>query len=150
MINKKRLLYQLFFIFLFFWVALSVFRTLYNLTKVVVEEQNWITLNDTQKKIKYFGGIYELLTEIEQIHPKSTVGFYTGGREFYLGRYELYPVHAVWYISFADMKKRLRKDKVIYLVVCCSGQKVLSRKEAESLDLTETARNNVGVIFKHE
>ncbi len=80
-------------LFITFWIVLSVFRTLFNFSKIFTEERVWIGISDEQKREKIFGPVYSFLQIIKQQTIKNDVVLMKTDdlKNFYIARYVLYP-----------------------------------------------------------
>lgn len=80
------------------WIGIALVRTLYNFSKIITEEKNWIYLTTEQKKEKQFGDRHLFFRFVKANIPSgSNILFDTNdGMAYYLARYYLYPTTVIW------------------------------------------------------
>ncbi len=134
---------------LLLWIVVSAVRTVSNFSKIFTEEKEWMGLSDYQKNNKYFGNIFSLLYNTSKYtSSNSRIGFYSGGREFYLGRYELYPRRTIWYHTPQELIANLKTRNIQYAIVY--GKNLSSNKLFRNLHLTIITQTNdkKGTLYK--
>ncbi len=102
---------KIFFFLIFIWFLLSLFRTLYNLSKVVTEDIDALITTDDAKRTNTFGEEYLVLQVIEMNTQKNSSVFLITSNEllgrglYYKSLYFLYPRK----ISIIDFQKEVPK-----------------------------------------
>lgn len=87
----------LFVIILILWIIISLFRTVYNFSKIYTEEVVWFKLSDFEQREKIFGDKFLLLNDIKELsNEKSRILFLFNDKDVmhgfnYLANYYLYP-----------------------------------------------------------
>lgn len=85
-------------ILIILWTVFSLGRLGYNYLRLIPEMHEWLLLNENNKKEKAYGNFYQKLLIINQ-HTTTTdkiAIIAPGSREFFLGRYFLYPKKILW------------------------------------------------------
>ncbi len=98
-INKKySFIINIFFIsVLIIWIVISLFRTVYNFSKIYTEEIDWLKLSDYEQREKIFGKKFVLLQDVKTLsNEESKILFIFDDKELmhgfnYLANYNLYP-----------------------------------------------------------
>lgn len=125
-------LYYLCIFFISIWILISILRTIYNVSKIYVEEKNWIILTDEEKRSKFFGNVYNFIKFIELNTDKNTniVFLSPGGKTYYLSRYYLYPRKITYVKNPKEAYAILKKDKFDYFVVYKTNDKELNENDS--------------------
>lgn len=110
---------KLIFFLLIIWIALSIFRTFYNLSKVFTEEKNWIFLSDEQKRERIFKDLHKIFRIVEEKTDKNSniIFFSKDKKEYYLGRYYLYPRRLYYIDSINKIDNLQNKSKYNYIFI---------------------------------
>jgi hypothetical protein len=108
------------FIFLVaLWIATAFFNIFYNIVKTKSEVQEWVRLNDVDKRQKIFGDLYNFFTFISSNTQKNeTILIYSKDqRTFYLGTYYLYPRHIVFIDDEKNLMQTIKKQKYTHVAI---------------------------------
>ncbi len=98
-INKKysSIVNIFFFSILIIWIFISLFRTVYNFSKIYTEEIAWLRLSDFEQREKIFGKKFVLLYDLKTLsNDNSKILFLFNDKDLmhgfnYLANYYLYP-----------------------------------------------------------
>jgi len=114
------------------WVVLSFTRTIYNFSKVYTEEMSWISLDDSEKRVRLFGDLYRVVSFISGKTSLSSniLLLAPGGKTFYVSRYYLYPRRITYARSLKEMETAIRKDSFDYLVVFQTSERGLNEYDS--------------------
>ena len=92
------------------WIAIALFRTLYNFSKLATEEREWYSLSTDEQREKDFGDSHNFFRFV-QTHTRenSNILFYSKDtKAYFLGRYYLYPTKVIW----GEFQYELWGDKI--------------------------------------
>lgn len=97
-------------IFISFWIAIAVFRTLYNFSKLATEEREWYSLSSDEQREKDFGDAHNFFRFVQtRTKTGSNILFYSKDtKAYFLGRYYLYPTKVIW----GEYQHELWGDKI--------------------------------------
>lgn len=108
----------LLFFLLGVWVLFASLRMMYNFSKLYTEEMQWFFLSDYDKREKLFGDIHLLYTNLNPVIDNHDVLLLTkDGKEFFLGRYYLYPQKIYWAKSEDEAVKLIKTRKYPFFVI---------------------------------
>ena len=119
----------LFFLFLIFWIIISVGRTFYNVSKVATEEKVYIGLSDTEKRIKIFGDKYKMILFVkDKTNPSDNIIFYVFDTDlfwnmYFLNIYYLYPRKVVNVFQENEFRALIKTSKYQYGVIISRKRK---------------------------
>lgn len=125
----RNVIYSLCLLILTLWTIISIGRIAVNISKIFIEERQWLFLNDDQKRNRIFGDVYTYIHFIND-HTKqgSILSFFDDVRTHYYGRYMLYPKKFVSYTSFQLFTDDLSHNQYSY-VTFSENQRGYSRFE---------------------
>lgn len=114
----KNLILKILLFVLTFWVAVSIVRTLNNLSKIFTEEIVWIRKTDNQKRLAYFDGSFLLSECIKKSVPKGkNIIIYTNNlMDFFYIRYQVYPIKVYLSSSIQNLYSAFYKKDFQYLI----------------------------------
>lgn len=123
---------KLLFVLIIVWLIISISRTIFNVSKIITEEKNWIKLTEEQKREKLFADLYPFYKFIEKKIPQnSTIAFLApGGKAYYLGRYYLYPRRLIYLTNSKDLNNKLKKCSFNYLVIYQTSDPMLNENNS--------------------
>ncbi|OGH19477.1 MAG: hypothetical protein A3F31_01955 [Candidatus Levybacteria bacterium RIFCSPHIGHO2_12_FULL_38_12] len=101
------------------WVCISIIRTIYNVSKIVTEEKDWIFITEDRKREKIFGDLHPFLKFVEKNTPQNSSILFlsSGGKAHYLGRYYLYPRKLMYVASQKKISAVLKNCSCSYLLI---------------------------------
>ena len=123
----------------FFWFAISLLRTGYNLSKVYTEERAWIFLSDEEKRNKIFGDLHIFFRFVQKNTKEgSRILFLSpGGKTYYVGLYYLYPTKITYVKNSMEARGLMEKNKFDYLLVYQTQELDLDENESFSWQIDE-------------
>ena len=142
----SNILSALIFSAIILWIVIAVLRTGYNLYKVY-DERELLNLSDREKKSRHFGSSYDLMKYVlSVVKEDEVVGFYSDGREFYLGRYEIYPTKAIWLKNQDQVVAAVEKKSIQFLFVYPQGSMPLGKESG--LERIYRTPDKKGALYK--
>lgn len=116
------------------WLSFAFLRTIYNFSKLFMEEQRWYALSDEKKKAKLFGDLHYFFRFIERnTDRKANIIFLSpGGKSYYLARYYLYPRYLLYVKREKDLDLLIKKEKYDYLIVYKTKDKSLNENDSDN------------------
>lgn len=96
-IKVNQFLRIIFFLTLTIWFSLSIFRSIFNFSKIITDKQSILVLNEEQIRIQTFGEEYRALRAVQELTPdNSKILFIFFDQKipdgfFYKSLYFLYP-----------------------------------------------------------
>lgn len=106
-------------IIILLWLSIAITRSMYNISKIVTEESQWIGLTLTEKRVKFFGQDYLLIDSIaKRLNFDSKVIVFSGDAKLYLlARYFLYPIRIYHAKDLASFREETGRQKIDFIIL---------------------------------
>lgn len=145
--KNKYIVRKILIVLILFWIALSVLRLSFNLSKLITEEQEWLFLSDDEKKSKIFNNYYNLNKFLLiNTRSKSKILLVTkDGMLYYYSRYDLYPREVYWQKDITSISEL--GGKYDYIFLDQRDFKSLSNSDLEKVNSFITT-DIKGVLYK--